>query len=77
MLLLKNMHIIKIAFASDSIKFHEPSEYKEGGGGGGAGNPNPTPSPNPKVVKPKVPHNAHRFGGGGKGGKLDIQHEKE
>ena len=65
--------------ASDPIKFHEPSEYN--GGGGADPNPNPPKMPN---LPPTQTHNratvrnmAHRFGGSGKGGKLDIQHEKE
>ena len=55
----------------DSIKFHEPSGYN------GGGDPNPSnDSPNPRIHKPHK-NMAHRFGGSGSGGKLDIQHEKE
>ena len=72
--------------ASDTIKFHEPSEYKASGS---AGDPNPNPVPPPgtgqqaeaereRIREKHTARNmAHRFGGSGKGGKLDIQHEKE
>ena len=71
---------------SDTIKFHEPSEYKASGS---AGDPSPNPVPRggegqqadaerERIREKHTARNmAHRFGGSGKGGKLDIQHEKE
>ena len=72
--------------ASDTIKFHEPSEYKASGSAAGDPNPNPVPPPGGQQAdaerdrireKHTARNMAHRFGGSGKGGKLDIQHEKE
>merc|ERR1719288_737266 len=57
--------------------------------GGGAGDPTPNPVPpgpggqqadaeRERIREKHTARNmAHRFGGSGKGGKLDIQHEKE